>query len=96
MEIENGMTEEEILEKLEEKRQQVINFSLEEILERLEKSLNDTDVVLDGYNLVNNIAVGDGIALAGILKLREVISETMDWMMANLDEEEETEENEEL
>ena len=95
MEIVNNLTEQEILDKLEEKRQMVVNLSVEELLDRLEKSLHDTDVVLDGYNLVNNIAVGDGIALAGILKLRESITETIDWLMENL-EEENTEENEEL
>lgn len=96
MEIEENMTEAEILEKLEEKRQLVISLTTDEIIERLEKALYNTEVVLDGYNLVNNITVGDGVALAGILKLRETISETLDWMLENIYEAPYEEENEEL
>lgn len=99
METENSLTEEQVLQELEVKRKYILSLDAEEIIERMEQALYNTDVVLEGYNLVNNIAVGDGIALAGILKLREVVSETMDWMIDKLLDEEETteiEENDEL
>lgn len=99
METENSLTEEQVLQELEIKRKYILSLDVEEIIERMEQALYNTDVVLEGYNLVNNIAVGDGIALAGILKLREVVSETMDWMIDKLLDEEETtelEENDEL
>ena len=99
METENLLTEEQVLQELEIKRKYILSLDVEEIIERMEQALYNTDVVLEGYNLVNNIAVGDGIALAGILKLREVVSETMDWMIDKLLDEEETtelEENDEL
>lgn len=98
MEIENNLSEEQILEHLQQKREFVVNLSIEEISDRLESALNETDVILEGYNLVNNIAVGDGIALAGILKLRETLTETLDWIIENLIEDENIEilENDEL
>ena len=99
METENLLTEEQVLQELEAKREFVLGLEPEEIVERLERALFETDVVLEGYNLVNNIAVGDGIALAGILKLREAVSEVMDWMVDKLLDDEtiiDTEENDEL
>lgn len=97
MEEEYSLTEEQILEELEIKRKYILGLEPEEIIDRLEKSLFETDVVLEGYNLVNNIAVGDGIALAGIIKLREAVSEVMDWMIDKLlEDENETEETDEL
>ena len=88
MEVEENLSEEQVLKELEEKREYILSLEPEEILNRLERALFETDVVLDGYNLVNNIAVGDGIALAGILKLREAVSEVMDWMVDKLLEDE--------
>lgn len=98
MEIENNLSEEQILEQLEKKREYIVNLSIEEISEKLESALNETDVILEGYNLVNNIAVGDGIALAGILKLRETLTETLDWIIENLIDDDNIEilENDEL
>ena len=91
-----NLTEEEIIDELNKKREYVIDLSLEEIMDRLHKSLYDTEIILDGYNLVTQINEGQGITLAGILKLREAISEAIDWINENVVDDDMIEETDEL
>jgi hypothetical protein len=60
----------------------------EELTDRLVKALDNTEVILEGYNLVTNINEGHGIAVAGIIKLREALAEAIDWIDYNFSEEE--------
>ena len=73
------------------------NLEPEELTERLAKSLEATEVILEGYNLVTNINEGHGIAVAGIIKLRETISDTLEWLSYQIleDDHEDDEEDEE-
>ena len=65
------------------------NLEPEELTERLAKALEATEVILEGYNLVTNINEGHGIAVAGIIKLRETISDTLEWLSYQILEDEE-------
>jgi len=56
------------------------------------KSYDSTDVILEGYELVTNINEGHGIAIAGIIRLREALMDSIEWITNNLAEEEPTEE----
>lgn len=99
--MENELTPEEIIKQIEEYEESIKNLSIEELMTKMEDAIKSTDLILEGYNLVTNISEGHGIAVAGILKLRETILETMDWLDFNLIEEEEEEntvlaENEDL
>ena len=62
------------------------------MLRRLVKSYDSTDVILEGYELVANISEGHGIAIAGIIRLREALMDSIEWITNNLVEEEPTEE----
>ena len=64
------------------------SLDAEEITDRLVKALDNTEVILEGYNLVTNINEGHGIAVAGIIKLREALAEAIDWIDYNFSEEE--------
>ena len=51
-----------------------------------------------GYNLVTNINEGHGIAVAGIIKLRETISDTLEWLsyqILEVDEDDQEDDDEE-
>lgn len=82
MELTNMDTEKEIqLQEEYQKHLEIIrNLEPEELTEKLAKSLEATEVILEGYNLVTNINEGHGIAVAGIIKLRETISDTLEWL----------------
>lgn len=93
----DDMTEDEKEEAILKHMNYVRNLSPEELISRLDHSLISTEVILDGYNLVTNISEGHGIAVAGILNLRESIAETIDWITNNLLEiEEKDDESDEL
>ena len=72
------------------------SLEAEELTERLVTALDSTEVILEGYNLVTNIHEGHGIAVAGIIKLREAIAEAIDWIDYNCSEEETDTESDEL
>jgi hypothetical protein len=93
--IVESITEEDIQFELEKRRELIQNLSLEDLFLRMEKALSGTEVILEGYNLVNNISEGHGIAVAGILMLRESMAEALDWMSFNLLENEDTPNEEE-
>ena len=81
-------TEEELKLQEEFKKHQefIINLEPESLLERLIKALDSTEVILEGYNLVTNINEGHGIAVAGIIRLREALAEAIDWIDTNVND----------
>ena len=97
MEPMNMDTEKELQLQEEYKKhlEHIRNLEPEELTERLAKSLEATEVILEGYNLVTNINEGHGIAVAGIIKLRETISDTLEWLSYQILEVEEDEDDEE-
>ncbi len=99
MESNNMDTEKELQLQEEYKKhlENIRNLEPEELTERLAKSLEATEVILEGYNLVTNINEGHGIAVAGIIKLRETISDTLEWLnyqILEVDEDDEEESDE--
>jgi hypothetical protein len=94
MELENLdlQTQNELQKHFEQHRQELLNLEPDELLRRLVKSYDSTDVILEGYELVTNINEGPGIAIAGIIRLREALMDSIEWITNNLVEEEPTEE----
>ena len=91
------MEDQELLQEEFNKRIEAVRaLSLEEMLEKLVKAHDSTDVILEGYNLVTNVNEGHGIALAGIIRLRDALAEMMDWVDHNLFDEVEEVDSEEL
>lgn len=72
----------------------IVNLDAESLIERLVKALDSTEVILEGYNLVTNINEGHGIAVAGIIRLRDALAEAIDWIDLNVNEVEEIESDE--
>lgn len=72
----------------------IVNLDAESLIERLVKALDSTEVILEGYNLVTNINEGHGIAVAGIIRLRDALAEAIDWIDLNVNEIEEIESDE--
>lgn len=91
------MENEELLQEEFNKRIEAVRaLSLEEMMEKMVKAHDSTDVILEGYNLVTNVNEGHGIALAGIIRLRDALAEMVDWIDHNLYEEAEEIDSEEL
>lgn len=82
-----GINEEDLLEHLEKRNEFIKNLTLQDLFYRLEDSIKSTDIIIDGFNLVEKISETQGITIAGIMRLRETISETLDWISLNLLEE---------
>ncbi len=85
----NNMEEQELTEQIQKQREFVASLDLEDMIERIVSAYESTDVILEGYNLVTNINEGHGIAIAGIIRLRKALEETLDWFEANMTEAEE-------
>lgn len=83
----DNMEDEQFTEEIEKHREFIKTLSIEDILERVVKAHESTDVILEGYNLVTNINEGHGIAIAGIIRLRKSLEEILDWFEHNLTEE---------
>jgi hypothetical protein len=49
-------------------------------------------VILEGYDLVTNINEGHGIAVAGLIRLRNALMDSIEWITFNLLQEDEEEE----
>lgn len=81
--------EEQLQENLAKYNEFISNMDPEELFDRLVKAYESTDVILEGYNLVTNINEGHGIAIAGLIRLRAALEETILWMDKNLLEDEE-------
>lgn len=82
----------ELQKQFEENRKLILSMDPDEFLERLVKMHDSTDVILEGYDLVTNINEGHGIAIAGIIRLRNALMDSIEWISSNLimtDEEEE-------
>lgn len=85
------INEEELQQKIEEYQEFIRSLPLDELLDRLALSLQATEIILEGYNLMNNVDAGQGIAFAGIIRLREAVGEAIDWLSYNTAGEEENE-----
>jgi len=81
------MEEQDLTEQIQKQREFVASLDLEDMIERIVAAYESTDVILEGYNLVTNINEGHGIAIAGIIRLRKALEETLDWFEANMVEE---------
>ncbi len=81
------MEEQDLTEQIQKQREFVASLDLEDMIERIVAAYESTDVILEGYNLVTNINEGHGIAIAGIIRLRKALEETLDWFEANMAEE---------
>jgi hypothetical protein len=94
MELENIdlQTQNDLQKHFEQHRKELLKLDPDQLLERLVKSYDSTDVILEGYELVTNINEGHGIAIAGIIRLREALMDSIEWITNNLVEEEPTEE----
>ncbi len=94
MELENLdlQTQNDLQKQFEQHRQELLKLDPDQLIERLVKSYDSTDVILEGYELVTNINEGHGIAIAGIIRLREALMDSIEWITNNLVEEEPTEE----
>jgi hypothetical protein len=55
----------------------IVNLDAESLIERLVKALDSLKLNLEGYNLVTNINEGHGIAVAGIIRLRDALAEAI-------------------
>ena len=84
----------ELQKQFEENRKIILAMDPETFLERLVKMHDSTDVILEGYDLVTNIGEGHGIAVAGLIRLRNALMDSIEWITSNLiaaDEDEEEE-----
>ena len=78
-----GINEEEVLEQIEKRNEYIKNLSLQDLIYRLEDSIKGTDIIIDGFNLVEKISETKGITIAGIMRLRETVGEALDWLSIN-------------
>jgi archaellum biogenesis ATPase FlaH len=91
----NNLDEEQMLElqkKFEENRKIILSMDPEEFLERIIKLHDSTDVILEGYDLSTDISGGQGISMAGIIRLRNALMDSVEWITNNLTEEDSEEE----
>lgn len=89
----DSFDEEELQEALLKHHKYIKDLEPTDILERLSKALEATEVILEGYNLVTNINEGHGIAVAGLIRLREAVAEAITWIDTNTIELDESEES---
>jgi hypothetical protein len=82
----DNIDEQQLQEAVQKHNDYIIELNPTEILERLSKSLEATEVILEGYNLVTNINEGHGIAVAGLIRLREAVAESINWISENVGE----------
>jgi hypothetical protein len=82
----DNIDEQQLQEAVQKHNDYIIELNPTEILERLSKSLEATEVILEGYNLVTNINEGHGIAVAGLIRLREAVAESITWISENVGE----------
>lgn len=81
---------------IESHREEILTLDVTEILERLIKMHDSTDVIIEGYDLVTNINEGHGIAVAGLIRLRTALMDSVEWISHNLMFEESDSESEDL
>ncbi len=51
-----------------------------ELVERLQSIHDSTDVVVEGFSFTDSMTTSDAVAYASIARLREGISECVDWI----------------
>lgn len=87
MEINNNidtLDEEELQANLEKHNEYIASLEVDELYERIIKAYESTDVILEGLSLVTAVNEGLGITIAGLLKLRVALEETLVWFDNNL------------
>lgn len=52
----------------------------QELVERLQSIHDSTDVVVEGFSFTDSMTTSDAVAYASIARLREGISECVDWI----------------
>ena len=77
----------ELQKQFEENRKIILSMDPEEFLERIIGLHDSTNVILEGYDLSTDISGGQGIAMAGIIRLRNAIMDSVEWITHNLAEE---------
>ena len=77
----------ELQKQFEENRKIILSMDPEEFLERIIRLHDSTNVILEGYDLSTDISGGQGIAMAGIIRLRNAIMDSVEWITHNLAEE---------
>jgi len=85
--IQDIFTEEDIKRMQEEAKKHqedmvkaIKNMSPEDVKEMLELINESTSVVVEGYNYATSITEAGGMALATIMKLRDVVTSAYIWM----------------
>lgn len=72
---------EEFLAETYAKRIEFIHsLNAQELVERLQTVHDSTDVLIEGYSFSDSISTADAIAYASVARLREVITECVDWI----------------
>ena len=77
----------ELQKQFEENRKIILSMDPEEFLTRIINLHDSTNVILEGYDLSTDISGGQGIAMAGIIRLRNAIMDSVEWITHNLAEE---------
>ena len=75
---------EQLQKELEEHRNEILMLHPTDLVQKLVRMHDSTDVILEGYDLVTNINEGHGIAVAGILRLREALMDSIEWINYNV------------
>lgn len=86
MEINNlDSTDEKMLQDIIAKHKEyIVTLEPDELLERLVQAHDNTNVIIEGMNISSSMSEGHAIVVAGLIKLREAIVETIDWLDHNL------------
>jgi 3-dehydroquinate dehydratase len=78
----NGQDDsEEFLAETHAKRIEFIHsLNAQELVDRLQNIHDSTDVLIEGYSFSDSITTADAVAYASVARLREVITECVDWI----------------
>jgi hypothetical protein len=72
---------EEFLAETYAKRTEFIHsLNAQELVERLQHIHDSTDVLVEGYSFSDSISTSDAVAYASVARLREGITECVDWI----------------
>lgn len=72
---------EEFLAETYAKRIEFIHsLSVQELVERIQAIHDSTDVLIEGYSFTDAMSTSDAIAYASVARLREAITECVDWL----------------
>lgn len=78
----NGQDDsEEFLAETHAKRIEFIHsLNAQELVDRLQNIHDSTDVLIEGYSFSDSITTADAVAYASVARLREVVTECVDWI----------------